>query len=96
MSVSVTIVIEAAEGKADELRQRLIENLEQTRAFAGNELISLVQPREQPGQLLLIERWARLEDFHAYKAWRHETNTSVLAGDLVAGPPQVTIGDVLF
>lgn len=96
MSVSVTMTIKAGRGKFDELKEKLGANLVATRAFAGCEMISLVAPRGDSDVLLLIEQWEKLENFHAYKAWRTESGTSVLSGDLVTEPPTVVISDVLI
>ena len=96
MSVSVTMRITAANGKMTELKERLISNLAGTREFTGAEQITLLEPREHVDVLLLIEQWDKIESFQAYKKWRNESGTSVLAGDLVAKAPDVTISDILF
>ena len=96
MSISVTISVTAAEGKFQELRDKLLANLPVTKEFDGLEALRLVAPNEPAGTLFLIEEWASVDDYHAYKAFRTESGSSALRPDLIAGPPEVVFGEILF
>lgn len=92
----MTMTIKAGPGKFEELKDKLSANLVATRKFDGCEMVSLVAPRDEANVLYWFEKWQKLEDFHAYKAWRTESKTSVFTGGFVAESPTVVIGDVLF
>lgn len=79
----VNIAFTAAPGKRDELVDTLVGILPDTRAFDGCNTIAFTESADSPGSLLLIEDWDSMEQYEAYKAWRRESGTSVLGGDLV-------------
>lgn len=79
----VNIAFTAAPGKRDELVDKLISIIPDTRAFDGCNSITFTESQETPGALLLIEDWDSHEAYDAYKSWRRESGTSVLSGDLV-------------
>ncbi len=79
----VNIAFTAAPGKRDELVDTLVSILPDTRAFDGCNSIAFTESADSPGALLLIEDWDSMEQYDAYKAWRRESGTSVLGGDLV-------------
>ena len=93
MSVVLLITVEATEGQRDALRSALEGILPDTLAFEGNESVELLLPREQTNTLILVEHWASMDAYDAYKAWRAESGTSVLGSDLVAGPPVTVVCD---
>lgn len=85
MSLIMTITFEAAPGQRDALVSKMQSILHETRSFDGCERIVFAEAAEAPGSLVLIEEWASASQYDAYKAWRRESGTSVLAGDLVHG-----------
>lgn len=95
MSLIITIAFDAAEGKRDALVDKLLGILDETRAFGGCEQITFTEELDRPGSLLLVEKWASTTHYDAYKAWRRESGTSVLAGDLVGGTPETNYFEIL-
>ena len=79
----ITISFDATSGNRDALVAKLESILSDTRAFDGCNAITLVESTDRPGSLMLIEDWESAEKYDAYKAWRQESGTSVLRGDLV-------------
>ena len=79
----VTISFQAADGKRDELVAKMQSILPDTKAFDGCRHITLTESTETPGLLMLLEDWESAGHYATYKAWRAESGTSVLAGDLV-------------
>ena len=79
----VTISFQAADGKRDDLVETMNAILPDTRAFDGCNNIALTESTETPGLLMLLEDWESADHYAKYKAWRAESGTSVLSGDLV-------------
>ena len=79
----VTISFLAADGNRDELVEKMQSILPDTMAFDGCRDITLTESTETPGLLMLLEDWESAEHYAKYKAWRAQSGTSVLAGDLV-------------
>ena len=94
MSVVITVEIEAAGGDVSTLVAEFARVLPDTRAFEGCEMIEVLTDTGRPGFVSLLERWASLANYQAYKAWRAESGTSVAAGPHVAGTPVVRVYDV--
>lgn len=95
MSMIVNIAFTAAQGQRDALVDRLVSVLDDTRAYDGCEAITLTESPETPGSLLLVERWASIPQYDAYKTWRRESGTTVLGSDLVGGTPETTYFTIL-
>lgn len=79
----VNIAFQASPGKRDELVNTLLGILPETEAFDGCNDITFTESQDESGALLLIEDWQSLKHYETYKAWRRESGTSVLGGDLV-------------
>lgn len=95
MSLIITIAFDAADGQRDALVDKLTSILHETRAYDGCEQITFTETLDRPGALLLVEKWASTEHYDHYKAWRRESGTSVLGGDLVSGEPVTNYYTVL-
>ena len=95
MSMIVNIAFTAAEGQRGALVDRLNSILDETRAHDGCEAITFTESSETPGSLLLVERWASIPQYDAYKTWRRESGTTVLGSDLVVGTPETTYFTIL-
>jgi quinol monooxygenase YgiN len=95
MSIIVNIAFTAAEGQRDALVDSLVSILDETRSHDGCEAITFTESPDTPGLLLLVERWASIPQYDAYKTWRRESGTSILGSDLVAGTPKTTYFTIL-
>lgn len=91
MTITVTIEFEAAEGARNALIAKMQEIIPETLGFEGCQRIEFFERAETTGALMLLEDWESADRYAAYKAWRKETGTSVLASDLVQGSAE-TIG----
>src|SRR4051812_49783606 len=70
VSLFVTLELQAADGKADEMIEVLKKALVDTRARQGCESVEVYQDQNKPGAVFLVERWATRQDDTAYREWR--------------------------
>ena len=89
MSVFVTLELAAKDGKGDEMIDVLRGTLGDTRARQGCEFVTVHRDQSDPDKILLVERWATMEDDAAYRAWRAGDGAVTAMGPLVAGPPTI-------
>ena len=90
--MTITALLELtlkAEQVADAPRL-LTETLEATRAFAGNQGVEVLYDVTDPGHVVVIERWASLDDDDAYRAWRATPEGASGLGALLAERPRLT------
>ena len=93
MSVFVTLEIRAKDGKGDEMIDVLRGTLGDTRARQGCEFVTVHRDTADPDVVLLVERWATLEDDQAYRAWRAGDGAVPAMGPLVAAAPVIRYYD---
>jgi quinol monooxygenase YgiN len=88
--VRVAIRPEARERWLDAVRV----NAEQTRAEDGCEAYEVCEDVESPNTFVIVERWASLDA--QFRHFRTPDFRRLMAGlgDLVAGPPEVSINEV--
>ncbi len=60
--------------RIDEALAALHTTLIDTRAFAGNLGVDVVQNVKDPAHIQLVERWEAVENDDAYRAWRASTD----------------------
>jgi len=89
MSILVLVELEARDGKADEMVEVLGRTLVDTRARQGCESVNVHRDHANPNSVLLVERWATLEDDAAYRAWRAGDGAVAEMADLVGGRPSI-------
>ena len=78
--------------KADSLTSApsmLRDILAETRAFDGCLSVEVLVDNEDPGHLILVERWASVERDAAYREWRAGAGATQL-GSILASPPLVS------
>ncbi len=63
----------------------------QTRAFPGCESVDVLQARNEPKRLIVIEQWASADDDAAYRRWRATDGAITALPALLAAPPQLTV-----
>jgi quinol monooxygenase YgiN len=93
MSIVTVLEIPAREGKVEELKALLKQNLGDTRARQGCESVTVHQDQADANTIVLIERWASRADDEAYRAWRAGPGAIDGIGALVAGPPSMRYFD---
>jgi quinol monooxygenase YgiN len=81
-----------------EERDRWLElirmNAAQTRAEEGCESYQISEDVETPNQFVIVERWASLEAQHSHFRRPEFGELMGALGDVLAGPPDVSINDV--
>jgi len=94
--VSVLVLFDAhyQPDRADEVIQAFAAALPATRAFDGCLEVSVQQDQDDPGHIVLVERWASREHHKAYMAWRTgEGATGSDVGTLMTARPTITYFD---
>lgn len=89
MTVTVLLDIHVATASLASAPSMLREILAGTRAFDGCLSVEVLVDNDDPGHLVLLERWASLEHDAAYRAWRAGAGATEL-GSILAGPPQLS------
>jgi quinol monooxygenase YgiN len=93
VSLFVTLELQAADGKADEMIAVLKKALVDTRARKGCESVEVYQDQAKPGAVLLVEKWATREDDQAYRDWRAGDGAITEMAGLVGAAPIVRYFD---
>jgi quinol monooxygenase YgiN len=93
MSIQVVLELQAAEGKADEMKAVLKNNLGDTRARSGCQGVTVHQDQDTPTTIVLLERWATRADYESYLAWRAGPGAMPEMATLVTGPPSIRYFD---
>jgi quinol monooxygenase YgiN len=89
----VSLEIQAAEGKVDELKGVFRAILPDTRAREGCEAVIVHQDQDNPNVLALVEKWATRQDYESYFKWREERGDLSSLGALLGGPPSLRYFD---
>lgn len=81
-----------------EQRDRWLElirvNAAQTRAEEGCESYQITEDVESPNTFVIVERWASLEAQYGHFRVPEFGELMGALGDIIAGPPEVSINDV--
>ena len=67
----------------------LAEVLPDTRRYAGCQTLETVTDLDDPGHIMVVERWASRDDHVAYLAWRVESGSASGVIDMSAAPPVI-------
>ena len=68
----------------------ITETLEATRAFQGCLGVDVLRDTADAAHVVVVERWASLEDDDAYRAWRQTPEGSSRLAEVLAAPPVLT------
>jgi quinol monooxygenase YgiN len=60
-----------------------------TRAFPGCLSVEVLQATDDPGRVIVLERWESAEHDAAYRQWRAGEGAIAGLAPLLAGPPQL-------
>ena len=89
MAVSLMLKITAKPGHGWKVITYLAPRLKETRAFPGCESVALYTVDDQPDRALLLARWASIEDYEKYVAWRQGSGAMDQLMQLLARPLEV-------
>jgi quinol monooxygenase YgiN len=70
--------------------QVIDEVLVATRAFAGNQGVTVLIDTEDPAHVIVHESWESLEHDNAYRAWRATPEGVSALGDVIVAAPTLT------
>jgi len=90
--LDLTLKTEVLDTAPDVLRETLAD----TRAFDGCLGVDVLVERENPTHVLVVERWASMEQDAAYRAWRATEEGASGLGALLAAPPTLTHFETSF
>ena len=97
MAITVLLDIHLKADSLTSAPSMLRDILAGTRAFDGCLGVEVLVDNEDPGHLILVERWASVERDAAYREWRAGAGATQL-GSILASPPLVshfqTAGDI--
>jgi quinol monooxygenase YgiN len=65
----------------------LAEVLPDTRGFEGCETLETVIDLDDPGHVMVLERWTSRDAHVAYRAWRVDSGSATGLVDMMAAPP---------
>ena len=88
VSVLVTVDLFVDPERQDELLKVFGAAFPDTRRYEGCEEITAFVDQDQPGHLLLVERWARRADHESYLEWRRETGMFDVLADFATAAPE--------
>lgn len=66
------------------------ESLSDTRSYEGCEGVEVVADMDDPGHIVLIERWTERSRHEAYLAWRTESGTLAEIAAMLSAEPAFT------
>ena len=76
MDVMILLEVKVRPDKADALKGVLRDMLVDTRAFDGCVSVAAIQDQDDPGSVILVQRWASRAHYERYSAWRAETGAA--------------------
>jgi quinol monooxygenase YgiN len=87
MAVLVTAEFFIKPELIDDALRLLAEVLPDTRGFEGCETLETVVNLDDPGHVMLVERWRSRDAHVAYFAWRVDSGSANGLVDMMAAPP---------
>lgn len=92
MSITALLEVQLKPDAVDEGIAALGEVLTDTRAFAGNESVVVIQDRDDPTRLVAVEVWESLEADAKYREWRAGEGAPTALVPFLAGAPRLIVG----
>lgn len=93
MSIMATAEFFVKPEKVEEFLAMMAKALPDTRAYEGCEGVDTYHNQDDPGQVLLVERWAERSNHESYLGWRMETNMMDALGPFISAPPKFAYFD---
>ena len=88
-SMAMTSIVHMRLNHQEQALALLHETLAATRAFPGCVRAEVVQDRDDPGHIVLLETWESSEDETAYRRWRAEEPPKPAFRAFVAAVPEI-------
>ena len=90
MAVTALLDLHLREDRLAEAPAAIDAILKDTRAFAGNQGLEVVEDVTDPTHLVVVEHWESIAHDDAYRAWRATPEGASNLGDFLAGAPTLT------
>lgn len=87
--VTITYKFVLKPGAFDSFKESIIQMSEATVHKPGFGNMAVVQHKDNPDQMLMIQKWESEQAFHDYLAWRTERGETQAFYDLLVTPPEV-------
>jgi quinol monooxygenase YgiN len=91
MRITAIFEIRLKAGALDAAAAVIEGAVQETRAFPGCESVDVLQARDEPERLIVIEQWASADDDAAYRRWRATDGAITGLPALLAAPPQLSV-----
>lgn len=95
MSVTALLEVQLKPDAVEDGLAALKAILVDTRAFAGNEGVVVVQDKDDPAHVIGVETWESLEADAKYREWRAGEGAPTELIPFLAGAPKLTVGPQL-
>jgi quinol monooxygenase YgiN len=76
MEVTILLEIQVAPENVEEVKKIVQEMLPETRLYDGCISLYAIQNLDDPGNVVLVQKWQSREHYERYLAWRAETRVS--------------------
>lgn len=87
--VTITYKFTIKSGILDKFKRMITEMSRETVHKTGFGNMAVVQNKDDPNQILMIQKWHSEQAFHDYVAWRTERGETQAFNDLLTAPPEV-------
>jgi quinol monooxygenase YgiN len=84
MDVTILLEVQVKPEKVGALKATLKEMLVDTRAFDGCIGVQAIQDLENPGNIVLVQKWKSRGHYEKYNAWRAKTGAASAAAEKLA------------
>lgn len=95
MAIVIQVVtVSIKPGVRDRWLELVQENAARTRTESGCQMYRVSEDIETPNQFVIVERWASLDAQYSHFRTPEFGSLMSALGDLIAGPPEVSINEV--
>ena len=94
-SITVTAKMKAKEGMEDQVKRELMALIPPTRAESGCMAYELHHSMKDPGLFLFYEKWKTKEELGAHAKAPHMKEFMGKAGEMLAGPAEITLWEMV-
>lgn len=96
MAVTVVLRLQVKPECVDEIAADFAENLPDTRAYDGCHELVAYRNRDNPADIIEVQRWESRDHYEQYIAWRTETGMADHLISMLSGPPEIQYYDSIW
>jgi quinol monooxygenase YgiN len=86
MACQVLLEVGVVDGRYDDLKNKFVEILPDTRSFDGNISIYITRNQDDPAKLVIIELWETRGHYEKYLEWRTQRGDMDMLGEMMENP----------